>query len=147
LGLLVLFIASLCFGFHLSTKKELLMAEPFATTPHAVVDTTSATTTTAAAEAAADVYQPTGFSDINAEQLPTEMESLCMSCGENGTTRMLLTRIPHFKEIIIMAFECPHCNFRNNEVQFGGSFQDKGVRYTVTLTEPTVCCATTPSIT
>ncbi|XP_039140216.1 zinc finger protein ZPR1-like [Dioscorea cayenensis subsp. rotundata] len=55
-----------------------------------------------------------------------QVESLCMRCGENGITRLLLTRIPHFRELILMAFECPHCNERNNEVQFAGEIQPKG---------------------
>ncbi|KAJ4965823.1 hypothetical protein NE237_017672 [Protea cynaroides] len=58
-----------------------------------------------------------------------QIESLCMRCGENGTTRLLLTRIPHFREIILMAFECPHCNERNNEVQFAGELQPRGCWY------------------
>ncbi|OAY84047.1 zinc finger protein ZPR1 homolog [Ananas comosus] len=58
-----------------------------------------------------------------------EIESLCMRCGENGATRLLLTRIPHFREIVLMAFECPHCNERNNEVQFAGQLQPKGCCY------------------
>ena len=33
-----------------------------------------------------------------------EMESLCMNCHENGITRLLLTKIPFFKEIVIMSF-------------------------------------------
>ena len=28
-----------------------------------------------------------------------------------------------------MAFECQHCNFRNSEVQMGGTIPDKGVRF------------------
>ena len=28
-----------------------------------------------------------------------------------------------------MAFECPHCNMRNSEVQMGGFIPDKGVRF------------------
>ncbi|MQM09398.1 hypothetical protein Taro_042263 [Colocasia esculenta] len=60
-------------------------------------------------------------------------ESLCMRCGENGTTRFLATRIPHFREIVLMAFECPHCNERNNEVQFAGAIQPRGCRYTLTV--------------
>jgi len=52
-----------------------------------------------------------------------EIESLCMRCGENGITRLLLTRIPHFHEVVLMAFECPHCNERNYEVQFAGQLQ------------------------
>ncbi|WOK91654.1 hypothetical protein Cni_G00345 [Canna indica] len=58
-----------------------------------------------------------------------EIESLCMRCGENGTTRLLLTRIPHFREIVLMAFDCPHCNERNNEVQFAGELQPRGCCY------------------
>ncbi|KAJ7547966.1 hypothetical protein O6H91_08G111700 [Diphasiastrum complanatum] len=58
-----------------------------------------------------------------------EIESLCMRCGENGITRMLLTRIPHFREIVLMAFECPHCSEKNNEVQFAGQLQPQGCTY------------------
>ena len=64
---------------------------------------------------------------------PTIVESLCMSCGENGVTRLLLTKIPHYKEIILMSFHCEHCGFKNNEIQSGGVIQEKGVRITVTL--------------
>ncbi|KAI9032730.1 ZPR1 zinc-finger domain-containing protein [Phycomyces nitens] len=71
------------------------------------------------------------FVDLNDNSKPAEIESMCMRCHENGTTRMLFTKIPHFKEIIIMAFECPHCGFRNNELQSAGSFSEKG--HTVTL--------------
>ena len=60
-----------------------------------------------------------------------QIESLCMECHEQvgrcrptrlprgamklicidvqGTTRLLLTMIPYFKEVIIMSFRCPHC--------------------------------------
>ncbi|KAJ2338057.1 nucleolar zinc-finger protein, partial [Coemansia sp. RSA 2618] len=51
---------------------------------------------------------------------------MCMNCHKNGTTRLLLTRIPHFKSVILMAFECPHCGFKNNEVQSGEAIQDYG---------------------
>ncbi|KAK1423671.1 hypothetical protein QVD17_18978 [Tagetes erecta] len=58
-----------------------------------------------------------------------QVESLCMRCGENGTTRFLLTLIPHFRKILLSAFECPHCGERNNEVQFAGEIQPKGSCY------------------
>eukprot|EP00268_Persea_americana_P054899 TRINITY_DN633_c0_g1_i2.p1 TRINITY_DN633_c0_g1~~TRINITY_DN633_c0_g1_i2.p1 ORF type:complete len:500 (+),score=117.74 TRINITY_DN633_c0_g1_i2:289-1788(+) len=58
-----------------------------------------------------------------------QIESLCMRCRENGETRLLLTRIPHFREVVLMAFECPHCNERNNEVQFAGQLQPRGCCY------------------
>ncbi|KAL8490427.1 hypothetical protein ACS0TY_025585 [Phlomoides rotata] len=58
-----------------------------------------------------------------------EVESLCMRCGENGTTRFLFTLIPHFRKILLSAFECPHCSERNNEVQFAGEIQPRGCHY------------------
>ena len=45
-------------------------------------------------------------------------------------TRLLLTRIPHFREVVIMAFECPHCHFRNSEIQSAGAIAEKGCTYT-----------------
>ncbi|KAH9537832.1 hypothetical protein CY35_16G072800 [Sphagnum magellanicum] len=60
-----------------------------------------------------------------------EIESLCMRCRENGTTRILLTRIPHFREVVLMAFECPHCNERNNEIQFAGQLEPNGCQFTL----------------
>ncbi|XP_028552055.1 zinc finger protein ZPR1 isoform X2 [Dendrobium catenatum] len=58
-----------------------------------------------------------------------EIESLCMRCEQNGITRILLTRIPHFRELVLMAFECPHCYESNNEVQFAGQLQPRGCYY------------------
>ncbi|KAL7602310.1 hypothetical protein Lser_V15G22238 [Lactuca serriola] len=58
-----------------------------------------------------------------------QVESLCMRCGENGITRFLLTLIPHFRKILLSAFECPHCGERNNEVQFAGEIQPRGSCY------------------
>ncbi|XP_021735966.1 zinc finger protein ZPR1-like [Chenopodium quinoa] len=60
-----------------------------------------------------------------------EIESLCMRCRENGTTRLMLTQIPHFRKVLLSAFECPHCNERNNEVQFAGELQPRGCSYTL----------------
>ncbi|KDN38945.1 zf-ZPR1-domain-containing protein [Tilletiaria anomala UBC 951] len=65
-----------------------------------------------------------------------EIESLCMRCHENGTTRLLLTYIPYFKEVIIASFQCDHCGERNNEIQSAGEIQEKGVIYTVHVTQP-----------
>lgn len=62
-----------------------------------------------------------------------EMESYCVNCGKNGITRMLLTRIPYFREIIIMSFECPHCSFKNSEIQPAAQIADKGSRYIIKI--------------
>ncbi|CEG44394.1 zinc finger protein zpr1 [Plasmopara halstedii] len=66
----------------------------------------------------------------------TTMESLCMNCHEDGTTKLLLTMIPYFREVILMSFECEHCGFRNSEVQFGGKVQEQGARIELKLTQP-----------
>ncbi|KAF2430576.1 zinc finger protein-like protein zpr1 [Tothia fuscella] len=58
-----------------------------------------------------------------------EIESLCMSCHADGITRLLLTRIPFFREVIIMSFFCPHCSFKNSEVQPAGEIQERGHKY------------------
>ncbi|XP_040869058.1 zinc finger protein ZPR1 isoform X3 [Glycine max] len=61
------------------------------------------------------------------------LESLCMRCGENGTSRFLLTLIPNFRKILLSAFECPHCGERNNEVQFAGEIQPRGCCYSLEI--------------
>ncbi|EAT85814.2 hypothetical protein SNOG_07163 [Parastagonospora nodorum SN15] len=60
-----------------------------------------------------------------------EIESLCMNCHEDGTTRLLLTKIPFFREIVIMSFACPHCHFKNTEVQPAGEIQQRGIKFTL----------------
>ncbi|GMH38203.1 hypothetical protein BSKO_06087 [Bryopsis sp. KO-2023] len=80
---------------------------------------------------------PIVFAPISGEDAegPMKVESLCVNCEENGTTTMLFTSIPHFKEVILMAFECPHCGFRNNEIQSAGQIGEKGVRLTLKVDE------------
>jgi len=51
---------------------------------------------------------------------------------------MLLTRIPFFKDIVVMSFECPHCGFTNNEVQSAGKIQDKGCTITLSISSTKV---------
>ncbi|CAF91254.1 unnamed protein product, partial [Tetraodon nigroviridis] len=72
------------------------------------------------------------FKDLSAEDWePTEIESMCMNCHQDGTTRLLLTKIPFFKEIIVSSFSCPHCQWANTEIQSAGRIQDQGVCYTL----------------
>lgn len=51
-----------------------------------------------------------------------------------GVTRLLLTAIPYFREVVIMSFACDHCNVQNNEIQAAGTVQPKGSRYELRLT-------------
>ncbi|KAJ3841168.1 ZPR1 zinc-finger domain-containing protein [Lentinula raphanica] len=70
----------------------------------------------------------------NAEEKPMqEVESLCMKCGEQGITRMLLTSIPYFREIIVMSFRCEHCGASNNEIQSAGAIRPEGTLYTARI--------------
>ncbi|KAJ8106187.1 hypothetical protein OPT61_g9706 [Boeremia exigua] len=77
------------------------------------------------------VAEASGQQEEDDSRVVDEIESLCMNCHENGTTRLLLTRIPFFREIVIMSFECPHCHFRNSEIQPAGEIQQRGIKYTV----------------
>ncbi|EMR11171.1 hypothetical protein PNEG_00765 [Pneumocystis murina B123] len=72
------------------------------------------------------------FSEESEKKDPTveEIESLCVQCEEQGTTKLLLTIIPFFREIILISFECPHCGFKNSEIQSAGSIQEKGSVHT-----------------
>jgi zinc finger protein len=53
----------------------------------------------------------------------------CTTNNKQGVTRLLLTKIPFFREIIIMSFACEHCGFKNAEVQPAGEIQQKGHKY------------------
>ena len=65
------------------------------------------------------------------------MRSLCVACEEQGTTNLLLTRIPFFKDIILMAFECDECGYRNSEVQ-SAEIQEKGCHFELKATRAEV---------
>jgi zinc finger protein len=54
-----------------------------------------------------------------------------MTDHPQGTTRLLLTKIPFFREIVIMSFECPECHFKNAEVQTAGEIQQRGIKITL----------------
>ncbi|KAI5635929.1 ZPR1 zinc-finger domain-containing protein [Phthorimaea operculella] len=78
------------------------------------------------------VEQKPVFRDLTAEDPDpevTEVESMCMNCHANGVTRLLLTRIPYYKNVVIMSFSCEECGFENNEIQPGGAFAEMGVRW------------------
>ena len=72
------------------------------------------------------------FKDISAEDWePPEIESMCMNYHQNGMTRLLLTKIPFFKEIIVSSFSCPHCQWANTKIQSAGRIQDQGICFTL----------------
>ncbi|KAF8213805.1 ZPR1 zinc-finger domain-containing protein [Mycena galopus ATCC 62051] len=67
------------------------------------------------------------------EKVVQEIESLCMKCHEQGVTRMLLTTIPYFREVIVMSFRCEFCGASNNEIQSAGEIRPEGAVYTARI--------------
>ena len=48
-------------------------------------------------------------------------------------TRLFLTKIPFFREVIVSSFSCDHCGYKDSELQQAGRIQDKGVKYCVQI--------------
>lgn len=84
-----------------------------------------------AAPSSASVFREISADDE--EQQPAEIESLCMNCYQNGVTRLLLTKVPFFREIIVSSFTCDSCAWSNTEIQSAGRIQDQGVRYSLSV--------------
>jgi len=63
----------------------------------------------------------------------TIVESMCMNCHETGHTRLLLTKIPFYKEVVLMSFTCDSCGYENSEIQSGGVIPEKGIKTTLTV--------------
>ncbi|CAI5450927.1 unnamed protein product [Caenorhabditis angaria] len=71
-----------------------------------------------------DIYRNLSADDY--EAAPIVVESVCPNCEENGETRIMCTAIPYYKAVILMSFECPHCAYKNNEIQSGEAVQEHG---------------------
>ncbi|KAF8966817.1 ZPR1 zinc-finger domain-containing protein [Flammula alnicola] len=71
------------------------------------------------------------------EKVIQEIESLCMKCGEQGVTRLMLTSIPFFREVIVMSFRCEHCGTTNNEIQSAETIRPEGTIYTAKILDRT----------
>lgn len=59
----------------------------------------------------------------------TRITSMCPNCEDNGETILFLHKVPHFKDLLISSFSCPHCNYSNREV----SRAERGIQEIVTL--------------
>ena len=64
----------------------------------------------------------------------------CYICTKMGNVQMCTSSIPFFKEIIIMAFVCEHCGYRNSEIKEGGGIGEKAKRIEFSVTEPDDLC-------
>lgn len=45
----------------------------------------------------------------------------------------MLTRIPYYKELIISSFECPHCDYKNNQLDPAIEIKPQGVRLSLKI--------------
>jgi zinc finger protein len=95
-------------------------------------------------EAPAEYVDPTLFAKIgdqvgedggDIDGLTIIPHSLCLNCEKTGETRLMLTAVPFFREIVIASFSCDECGWRNTEVQFSGELQPKGCRHTLVVTD------------
>ncbi|KAK3005990.1 hypothetical protein RJ639_016557 [Escallonia herrerae] len=60
--------------------------------------------------------------------------STCGACAARCETRMFVTNIPYFQEVIVMASSCDGCGYRNSELKPGGCIPAKGKKVTVRVT-------------
>ena len=72
------------------------------------------------------------------EASDAQVESLCMNCGQQGVTKFLLVDIPHFKEMIVSAFECEHCGMSNNELQSARPIAERGCKLVCFVVSPRI---------
>lgn len=59
--------------------------------------------------------------------------STCGACAIRCETRMFVTNIPYFQEVIVMASTCDGCGYRNSELKAGGPIPSKGKKITVSV--------------
>ncbi|XP_022009029.1 zinc finger protein ZPR1 homolog isoform X2 [Helianthus annuus] len=59
--------------------------------------------------------------------------STCGACAVSCETRMFLTKIPYFQEVIVMASTCDACGYRNSELKAGGAIPAKGKKVSVAV--------------
>ncbi|KAG5023613.1 hypothetical protein JHK85_019955 [Glycine max] len=59
--------------------------------------------------------------------------SSCGACAASCETRMFVTNIPYFQEVIVMASTCDSCGYRNSELKPGGRIPEKGKRITLNV--------------
>lgn len=59
-------------------------------------------------------------------------------------TRLLLTRVPFFRELIVSSFSCGACGWADAEIQAAGSIQERGVRYALAVASRQVSGAPVP---
>ncbi|GJS77844.1 zinc finger protein ZPR1-like protein isoform X1 [Tanacetum coccineum] len=67
-----------------------------------------------------------------AEEVMT-FPSTCGACAVRCETRMFVTKIPYFQEVIVMASTCDACGYKNSELKAGGAIPAKGKKMTLSV--------------
>ena len=83
-----------------------------------------------------DVDEDKIYIDLVEGKPTPDISSMCMNCHEEGVTKFMLMKIPFFKEIMVSAFSCDECGFKNSEVSFAGRLDDFGIKYEVNVINP-----------
>ena len=66
------------------------------------------------------------------EPVSAPREARCPACGALGEARVLNTRMARFRELLVSAFECGACGFKDRTVDFAGETEPHGVRFALT---------------
>lgn len=83
-----------------------------------------------------DVDEDRIYVDLVEGKPTPDITSMCMNCHGSGVTKFMLLNIPFFKEIMVSAFSCEECGFKNSEVSFAGRLDDYGIKYEVNVVNP-----------
>lgn len=72
--------------------------------------------------------EPSALLDsLSQQQEVLEFPTNCTECKSSCLTKMKVTNIPHFKEVVLMVTMCDRCGYKTNEIKSGGGIEDKGM--------------------
>lgn len=71
--------------------------------------------------------------EVRAAGVVHEIPSLCMNCHDEGMTRLLVTAIPFFKEILVSSFQCDHCHHKDTSVTSAADLGEGHTTYTLNV--------------
>ncbi len=61
------------------------------------------------------------------------LPTTCSMCGAPGYMKSIMEDIPHFREVLLMAFACSKCGYKSNEVRGGGAIPPKAKKLVLHL--------------
>ncbi|RNA00407.1 zinc finger ZPR1 [Brachionus plicatilis] len=81
------------------------------------------------------IFNNLDASEDNYDSGITELDSVCMNCYKTGRTKLMLTRIPFYRDVIISSFCCEHCHYVNNGIESANRIQQNGVKYKLLVSD------------